>query len=210
MKAMKGLGLCGMVAAVALLGAGAAHAGAEITHFKTNGAMASHNSSDGVTAYDLGVNVNTTSSGTTTFLSFETQTCNADFSVCSGIFGFGTIPNADFKASTGTASLNTNLATNSGFTLFNYVNDFVNNVFTQTPAAVVGTVVINWKKTPRQSSSFSGTSTNVSGPFSNTFKGTQSADSATTIGTLLGIQLPTNSSSFIGTTTSSQKIISRN
>jgi hypothetical protein len=206
---MRGLGLCGLLATVSWLGAGAAHAGAQVTQFKTNGAMASHNSFDGTTAYDLGVNRNDTPSGSTTFLSFETQTCAADFSSCSGIFGFGNIPNGDFSASTGTASLNTNTATNSNFTVFHYVQDFVNNTYTQTPATG-GIIILNWKKIPRQSSSFNGTSTFVSGAFSNTFTGSQSSDSASTTGSLLGVQLPTNSSSFIGTTKSSQKIINRN
>jgi hypothetical protein len=206
---MEGLRLFTMVGAMSLLGAGAAHAGAEVTHFKTNGAMASHNSFDGTTAYDLGVNRNDSASGTTTFLSFNTQTCAADFSICSGIFGFGNIPNGDFSASTGTASLNTNTATNSGFQVFNYVQDNVNGTFTETPG-VGGIVIINWKKTPRQSSSFTGTSTFVSGGFSNKFTGSQSSDSASTIGSLLGVQLPTISSSFIGQSKSSQVVISRN
>jgi hypothetical protein len=207
---MKGVGLFAMVAAVSLAGAGAAHAGATVTQVKTNGAMASHNSFDGTTAYDLGVFVNGTSTGTTTFLSFETQACAADFSTCHGIFGFGNIPNGDFNASTGTASLNTNLSTNSGFTMFSYVQDFVNNTYTQTPLVTGGIVNINWKKIPRQSSSFTGTSTFVSGPFSNTFNGSQSSDSANTTGSLLGVQLPAISSSLIGTTKSSQKVIIRN
>jgi hypothetical protein len=209
MRVIRGLGVCAMVATASLFGAGAAHAGAVVAQSKANGAMASHNSFDGTTAYDLGVNRNDTSSGTTTFLSFNTQTCTADFSVCSGLFGSGNIPNGDFSASTGTASLNTNLATNSGFQVFNYVSDFANGIFTQTPA-VAGIVIVNWKKIPRQSSSFTGTSTFVSGAFSNKVTGSQTADAATSTGTLFSVPLPANSSSLIGTTRSSQITINRN
>ena len=207
MRIIDGLRLFTVVGAMSLLGAGAAHAGAEVTRFKANGASASHNSSNGTTAFDLGVNRDESGSGTTTFFSFRTETCNADFTICSGVFGFGNIPNGDFKVAGATTSLNTNLATNPGFTVFNYVND--NGVFTTTPG-VGGIVTVNWKKIPRQSFSSTGTQTFVSGGFSNKFTGTQSSDSATSTGTLLGMPLPTISSSFVGTTKSSQVIISRN
>ena len=63
--------------------------------------------------------------------------------------------------------MNTNLATNSGFQVFDYVqDDSSNGAFTQTPG-VGGIVAINWKKIARQSQSFTGTSTLVSGGFSN-------------------------------------------
>jgi hypothetical protein len=208
MRTIEALRLGAMVGAICLFGAGAAHAGAVVTQFKANGAMASHNSFDGTTAYDLAVNRNDTGSGTTTFFAFFTQRCDANFTLCTGTFGNGNIPNGDFSASTGTASLNTNLATNSGFQVFNYVQDNVNNTFTTTPG-VGGIVTISWKKIPRQSQSFTGTSTFVFGGFSNKFTGSQSSDSASTTGTLLGVTLPTNSSSFIGSTKSSQIIISR-
>jgi len=193
MRAMESLRVCAAVATISLLGAGVAHAtGAEVTRFKSNGANASHNSFDGKTAYDLGVSTNTqASSGTTTFLSFDTQTCASDFSVCSGIFGFGNIPNADFSVNGANATLNTNTNTNSNFTVFNYVQDNVNNTFTQTPA------------------SFKGVSTTVSGAFSNSFTGEQASDSATATGTLLSVPLPAMQSSFIGTMKSSQTIINR-
>ena len=209
MRMMDGLRLFTVVGAMSLLGAGAAHAATEVTHFKANGASASHNSSNGTTAFDLAVNRNDTPSGTTTFFSFNTQTCDATFSICTGVLGFGNIPNGDFSAAGGTASLNTNLATNTGFTVLNYVQDNVNGTFTTTPG-VGGIVTINWKKIPRQSSSFTGTSTFVSGGFSTKQTGSQSSDSATSTGTLLGTPLPTVSSSFIGLTKSSQITISRN
>lgn len=66
------------------------------------------------------------------------------------------------------------------------------------------------KKIPRQSQSFTGTSTFVFGGFSNKLTGSQDSDSANTTGTLNGATLPTNSSSFIGSTKTSQIIISRN
>jgi hypothetical protein len=209
MRMMDALRLFTVVGAMSLLGAGAAHAGAEVTRFKANGASASHNSSNGTTAFDMGVNRNDTGSGSTTFFSFRTETCDANFTICTGVLGFGNIPNGDFSVAGATASLNTNTATNPGFTVLNYVNDFANNTFTTTPG-VGGIVTVNWKKIPRQSSSSTGTQTFVSGGFSNKFTGTQSSDSATSTGTLLGTPLPTISSSFVGTTQSSQVIISRN
>jgi hypothetical protein len=209
MRAMESLRICAMVGAVSLCGAGAARAGAVVTQVKTNGATASHNSFNGTTAFDLGVSRNDASSGSSTFLSFQTQTCAADFSVCSGIFGFGNIPNGDFSVNGATASLNTNTLTNASFTVFNYVQDNVNGTFTQTPG-VGGIVTLNWKTIPRQSQSMTGTSTFVFGGFSNKFTGSQDSNSATSTGTLLGTQLPTNSSSFIGTSKTSQIVISRN
>ena len=212
MKMIDGLRLCTVVGAMSLLGAGAAHAGAEITRFNANGAFASHNSFNGTTAFDLRADRNETGSGTTTFFSFRTETCDANFTICTGVLGFGNIPNGDFSvagATAATASLNTNLATNPGFTVLNYVNDFANNTFTTTPG-VGGIVTINWKKIPRQSFSSTGTQTFVSGGFSNKLTGTQTSNSATATGTLLGMPLPTISSSFVGANKSSQVIISRN
>jgi hypothetical protein len=195
------------VAAISLLGAGAAHAGAQVARFKASGASASHNSFDGTTAYDLGVNVNSQGANTQTFLSFNTQTCNADFSVCTGIFGFGTIPNGDFKVNGANATLNTNTATNPNFTVFNYVQDA--NGFNTTPG-VGGIVAISWKKDQRQSTSFKGVSTLVSGGFSHKNTGEQNSDSAPSTGTLLGIPLPANQSSFVGTSKLTDVVISRN
>lgn len=207
MRIMEGLRSWVMVAAISLFGAGAAHAGAQVAHFKANGANASHNSFDGTTAYDLGVNVNTTGSNTSTFLSFNTQTCTPDFSVCHGVFGFGSIPNGDFSVNGANATLNTNTATNPNFTVFNYVQDA--NGFTTTPG-VGGILVISWKKDQRQSNSFKGTSTFVSGGFSHKNTGEQASDSAPATGTFLGVPLPAMQSSFIGTSKSTDVIISRN
>jgi hypothetical protein len=209
MKVTERLRLCAMVATISVVGAGAARAEKEVTKFKANGAMATHNSNSGTTAYDLAVNRNeATGTNTTTFFSFVTQTCTADFSVCSGIQGSGPIPNGDFKANGGTASLDTNLATNSGFQVFNYIQDNVNGTFTQTPG-VGGIVTINWKKIPRRSTSFKGTAKTVSGGFTNKSVGEQDSDSADTTGILLGVPLPTVSTSFIGTNKSVQVTITR-
>src|ERR1041384_507871 len=164
MRMTEGLRLVSMVGAISLLGAGAAHAEKEITRFKSNGANASHNSFDGTTAYDLNVTHNDSTSGTTTFFAFQPQTCDTGFTLCTGMFGNGFIPNDDFKVNESTASVNTNLATNSGFPVFNYVQDNVNGTFTTTPA-VGGIVNISWKKIPRQSSGFKGTSFFISGGF---------------------------------------------
>jgi len=59
--------------------------------------------------------------------------------------------------------------------LFTYVQDFVNNTYTQTPTTG-GVVVIDWKIIPRQSSSSTGVSTFVAGPFSSRFAGEQSSN----------------------------------
>jgi hypothetical protein len=208
MRVEEGLRVCAMVATISLVGAGMAHAtGAEVTRFKSNGANASHNSFNGTTAFDLGVSTNTqASSGTTTFLSFNTQTCSQDFLSCHGIFGFGSIPNADFSVNGANATLNTNTLTNPNFTVFNYVQDA--NGFTTTPG-VGGIVTISWKKDQRQSISFKGQNTTVSGAFSASFNGQQDSNSATTTGSLLGMPLPSMSSSFIGTMKSSETIINR-
>ena len=197
-----------MVGALLLLG-GAARAQVEMTHFKASGARASLNSFNGTTAYDLSVNRDDSGTTLTTFLSFVTQQCDATFTVCSGVFGSGNIPNSDFNASTGTANLNTNLATNPGFQLINYVQDNANGTFTSSPA-VRGIVNVNWKKVPRQSSSMTGTQTLVSGGFSTKFTGTQTSDSATATGTVLSAPLPAPSSGLISLAKSSAMVITRN
>ena len=58
MRATDGLRLCVMVGAISLYGVGAAHAGAEVTHFSANGNFATHNSFDGTASLDLSVNKN--------------------------------------------------------------------------------------------------------------------------------------------------------
>ena len=209
MRVMEGLRVCAAVATISLLGAGVAQAATEVTHFKSNGANASHNSFDGTTAYDLNVSVNTSGGTTSTFFAFNTQTCNADFSVCSGVFGFGNIPNADFSVNGANATLNTNTVTNPNFTVFNYVNDFANGIFTQTPGTG-GIVAISWRKNGVQSSSFKGTSIFSSHVFTHKNIGEQASDTATATGTLLGMPLPAMQSSFIGTSKSTDSVISRN
>jgi hypothetical protein len=210
MRAMEGLRVCAAVATISLIGAGVAHAGAQVAHFKSNGANASHNSFNGTTAFDLGVSTNTQpSSGTTTFLSFNTQTCAPDFSICSGVFGSGPIPNADFSVNGANATLNTNTNTNPNFTVFNYVQDNINGTFTTSPG-VGGIVAINWKKNGLFSTDFKGTSSFVSHAFTHSNTGEQISDSATATGALLGQPLPSMQSSFIGTAKSKDTIISRN
>jgi len=208
MRFTEGLRVCAMVATVSLVGAGVAHAGATVTSFKSNGANASVNSFNGSTAFDIGVSTNTQpSSGTTTFLSFNLQTCDFTTFSCSGTFGFGSIPNADFSVNGANATLNTNTATNPNFTVFNYVQDSNGN-FTQSPG-VGGIVTISWKKDQRQSTSFKGISTTVSGAFSDSVNGSQNSDSAPANGSVLGTPLPANSAGFIGTASQKQTIISR-
>ena len=202
MKLTKGLGACAIVGAISLCGAGA-----EVVRFTANGAQATHNSFDGTAALDLSVNRNTQGSSTTTFFSFNKQTCGA--TTCSGTFGFGNIPNGDFNVAGATARLNTNLAANPGFTVFNYTLDLNTGESTQTPA-IGGIVVIDWSKIPRQSTSSSGTETLVSGGFSTKFTGQRSSDRARSTGTFFGAPIPTDGICFIGTATQSQIIINRN
>ena len=211
MRVTEGLRLCAMVATISLVGATVAHAkGAEITRFKSNGANANHNSFNGTTAFDIGVSTNSqTGSATTTFLSFNTQTCTADFSVCSGVFGSGNIPNADFSVNGANATLNTNTNTNPNFTVFNYVQDNINGTFTTSPGTG-GIVSISWKKNGLQSSGFKGTSFFISHVFTHTNTGEQESDSATSTGTLLGQPLPATQNSFIGTSKTRDTVITRN
>ena len=207
MRAMQRLGAFAMVGAISMGAIGTARA-AEVTRFSANGSSATHNSFDPATstAYDLAVFKNDQGPSSTTNFFFNKQTCDAN--TCRGTLGFGTIPNADFTFGPGAAKLNTNLGANAGYQVFNYVQDFVNNTYTQTPTTG-GVVVIDWKVIPRQSSSFTGVSTFVSGGFSNRFTGEQSSNRASTTGTFFGAPLPTSSSSLLGTTKQSQIIISR-
>ncbi len=207
MKTMQRLGLFTVAGAISIWAAGTAWA-AEVTRFSANGSSATHNSFDPATstAYDLAVFKNDQGQSSTTNFFFNKQICDA--TSCRGTLGFGTIPNADFTFGPGAAKLNTNLASNPSYQVFNYVQDFVNNTYTQTPTTG-GVVVIDWKIIPRQSSSFTGVSTFVSGSFSNRFTGEQSSNRANTTGTFFGLQLPTSSSSLLGTTKQSQIIISR-
>jgi hypothetical protein len=203
---MQGLRVWAAVGAISLCGGGVAHADTEVTRFNANGNTATHNSFDGTAALDLSVNKNDQGASSTTFLSFSKQVCDADG--CTGTFGFGNIPNADFSAGGGTARLTTNLAAIPGFQVFTFVQDLVNGTFTQTPTTG-GVIVIDWRSIPRQSSSSTGTSTFVSGAFSNRFTGQQSSDRARSTGSLFGAPIPTESSSLIGVARSSQIIISR-
>jgi len=195
-----------VVGAISLWGAGAARA-AEVTRFSANGASATLNSFDPITgtAYDMAVFRNDQGSSATTNFFFNTQICDANG--CRGKVGFGPIPNGDFTFGPGAAKLNTNLATNPNYQVFNYVQDASGN-YTQT-ATTGGIVTINWTIIPRQSSSFTGVSTFVSGAFSNRFSGEQTSNRATATGTFFGVALPAGGSNLLGTTKQSQMIISR-
>jgi len=206
MRVTEGLRLSAMVATISLLGAGVAHAGAQVAHFKSNGANASHNSFNGTTAFDFNASVNTSGNTTTTFLAYDTQTCNADFSVCSGVFGSGNIPNADFKVSGANATLNTNTATNPNFTVINFVSDSTG--FNTTPG-VGGILNVSWQMNHQTATFFKGTSTFTGGGFSHTNIGENSFDSATATGTFLGMPLPTQQSSAIGSSKSTDTVINR-
>ena len=205
MRATAVLRLSAMVGAISLWGIGTAR-GAEVTHFSANGNFATHNSFDGTSSVDLSVNRNTQGTTTTTFLSFSKQICDA--TTCSGVFGFGNIPNGDLIIGGGTAKLNTNLAAVPGFQVVSFFQDFANGIFTSTPITG-GVIVIDWKKIPRESTSSNGTQSFVSGAFSNRFTGQQSSDRAKSTGTIFGAPIPAESSSLIGMMRSSQIVISR-
>ena len=208
MRVTEGLRLSAMVATISLLGSGAAHAqGAQVSHNKSNGGNAFHNSFDGTTAYDLNASVNTSGNSTSTFLAYDTQTCNSDFSVCTGIFGSGNIPNSDFSINGANATLNTNTATNPNFTVINFVQDATGF---HTSPGVGGIVNISWRIDHLTSSSFTGTSTFSGGGFTHRSTGSQSFNSAKSTGTFLGVTLPTVSSSSIGTTSNMDTVIIRN
>jgi hypothetical protein len=207
MRVTEGLRLSAMVATISLFGSGAAHAqGAQVAHFKSNGGNAFHNSFDGTTSYDLNASVNTSGGTTTTFLAYDTQTCNADFSVCTGIFGSGNIPNSDFTMNGANATLNTNTATNPNFTVINFVSDA--DGFHVTPG-VGGIVNISWRIDHLTASSSTGTSTFTGGGFTHKNTGSSSFNSAKSTGTFLGVPLPTISSSSIGMTSSMDSVIIR-
>ena len=190
------------------MGAAGAAQAVEVTRFSANGSSATLNSFDPVTgtAYDMAVFKNDQGSTSTTNFFFNTQSCDA--TTCRGKFGFGTIPNGDFTGGPGAGKLNTNLATNASYQVFNYFQDFANNIFTQTPTTG-GIVTINWTIIPRQSSSSTGVSTFVSGGFSNRVSGESSSNRATATGTFFGVALPAGGSNLLGTTKQSQMIISR-
>lgn len=207
MRVTEGLRLSAMVATISLLGAGVAHAGAQVAHFKSNGGNAAHNSFDGTTAFDMNVQMNVQSSGTTTFLAYDTQTCNSDFSVCTGVFGSGMIPNSDFTMNGANAALNTNTASNPNFTVINFVSD---STGFHTSPGVGGILNISWRMDHLTSSSFTGTSVFTSGGFSHKNTGTQSFASAKATGTFLGVPLPTLfANSSIGTSKSTDSVINR-
>jgi hypothetical protein len=206
MRRRTGFGALGVLGVLSFLGAGPARA-AEVTHFSANGSSASHNSFDGTASLDLTVNRNDSGQSSTTNLFFNKQTC--DNNGCSGILGFGTIPNGDLTIGGGAAKLNTNLAAIPGYQVFSYVNDFVNSVFTQTPITG-GIIIIDWKLIPRQSTSSSGTASFVSGAFSVKQTGSQSSDRAKSTGSFFGAPIPTDGFGLFGTTRSSTIQIIRN
>src|SRR6266540_3205558 len=190
------------VIALSLTVIGAADA-AEITRFNANGSSASANGFDGTTFVDLFVTRNeSTGQGTTTNLYFNRQSCDVNGS-CSGILGYGTIPNADFTPAGGSSKLNTNLAAVPGYQGFSF------NSNGQTPISC-GVIAIDWKQFPRQSSSSNGQSTFVSGAFSVMFSGSQSSSQARANGSIFATPIPTDSYGLFGQNKTSQLIINRN
>jgi hypothetical protein len=206
MRGRIGLGALGFLGALSLLGTGPARA-AEVTHFSANGNSASHNSFDGTAALDLSVTRNDSGKSSTTNLFFNKQIC--DNNGCSGIFGFGTIPNSDLTIGPGAAKLNSNLAAIPGYQVFSYVNDYVNSIFTQTPI-IGGIITMDWTLIPRESTSFSGTNSFVSGSFSVTQTGSQSANRAKSSGTFFGAPIPTDGIGYLGVNRTSTIQIIRN
>ena len=203
MTAGKRLGLGVVVAAVALLGARAAGA-ANVTQFKSSGSTAVANTFDAV-PLDLAVDVNGNGSNATTNLFFNKETC--DDNGCSGIFGFGTIPNGDFSGGTGSSKLNTNLATNSSYSVFSFTIDF--NTGNSTQTQITGGIIhIDWKAIPRNSTHQSGESTVTSGAFSVHRSGSSDFVQATATGTFFGVPIGPGQNS-IGTSKSMSVTITR-
>jgi hypothetical protein len=166
----------------ALLGSRAVAAPGNVTTEKANGDTVIVNTFDAV-PLDLTVDRNGTGSKAVTQMFFNQSTC--DDTGCRGIFGFGTIPNSDLSVGPGAAHLNTNLASNPSFTAFSFVNDFVNNIFTQTPITG-GMIQIDWKAIPHNSTKQSGQSTVSANGFSIHRSGNSIFNSATATGTFFG------------------------
>jgi hypothetical protein len=204
MGIVKGLCLSALLGIIGLSGARTA-AAAEVTHFGANGDFATVNSFDAV-PLDLSVTKNSNGNNASTNLFFNRSTC--DDNGCSGIFGFGSIPNGDFTAGPGSARLNTNLAANPGFSVFSYVNDYVNGTFTQTPITG-GIVAIDWKSIPRNSTKQTGESTITSNGFSIHTSGSSSFVRANATGSFFGIPLSGAGQNAIGTNNSRTMVISR-
>jgi hypothetical protein len=199
---VKGLSRVALIGAFALVGARAASA-AEVTHFGANGDMATVNTFDNP-PLDLSVTRDDNGKNATTNLFFNQSICD-DFG-CSGIFGFGTIPNGDFSAGPGSARLNTNLASNPSFTAFSFVFDFTTGTNTQTPITA-GIVMIDWKSVPHNSSKQTGESTTTSNGFSTHTSGSSSFVRATATGSFFGVPIGVGSDS-IGTNNSRTIVIS--
>jgi hypothetical protein len=194
-----------ITAVLSLLAGGAARAG-EVTHFSANGSFASVNTFDGTASLDLFVSRNDLGSSATTNLFFNRQTCGA--TSCSGILGFGVIPNINFSVGAGNARLNTNLATVSGFTVFSYFLDFSTGQSTQTPIA--GSVVtIDWHLMPRNSTTRNGSESVTSGGYSLRYFGQQTAYRATATGTCFGTAVAPGGSNLVGSNKTATITITR-
>ena len=177
-----------VVGAIALMGTSAARAETTITKFKSNGSLATVQTNDGNTQIDLTVTQNDTSNtDPVTMLFINSQNCDANF--CHGLIAFGSIPTRDFKAELNNAKVNTNLATNSGFTMFTIDQDLNTGETTQTPITPSGVVNIEWHAIPRQWTQFTGTSTTVSGGFATRSSGTQTSTRANVSGSFRGLNL---------------------
>ncbi len=198
MRGIVGLKKLGIVGAFTLLSASLASA-AEVTHFSANGSFATMISNDGDTSLQLAVTRNEAQKETTTNLFFNQQLCDAN--ACSGIFGAGTIPNADFNVGGGLSRVDTNLATNPTFQCASFIQDFVNG-YSQTPIPC-GAIAIAWKSIPRQSNTSNGHQSSTAGPFSTHFTGQQSSDRAKANGMFFGAPIATDSSGQMGVNKSS-------
>jgi hypothetical protein len=147
---------------------------------------------------DLSVDRDGTGNDAVTQLFFNQSIC--DDTGCRGIFGFGTIPKTDFSVGPGAAHLNTNTASNPSFVAFSFVNDFVNQIFTQTPITG-GIIQIDWKAIPRNTTKQSGESTFSANGFSVHRTGSSIVNTATATGSLFGVPFGPGQN-FIGTTKS--------
>jgi len=134
------------VAGVVSLSVGGVANAKEVTKFKANGGVATHFSADGSTTLNFAATRDdTNATKPVTNFNFQRQTCDFSTNICTGIQGFGQIPNSDFKIENKNARLNVNLAAVSGYTAFSFVRD--NNTGEQTNTPITPpSVNVEWKQ----------------------------------------------------------------
>lgn len=151
--------------ALAALALGAISAEAKVLyHFNGNGAFANaYFYSDGGSDYS---NINVSQGGTNqapaTYLNYYSSNCDSasGSAICSGIQGFGQIPNKDFTVSSKNATLSTNTASNANFYAVKWTYNMTTGEYTESQINL-GYFSVNWKSSGFYSSKFIGTNTNT-------------------------------------------------